>query len=101
MALPSWPKPAAFPLGSIRMVIPHQFELWGVIAPAAGGMGEMLALFETHVPADRWPCLTGSQLWNSLAEWWPSQRCTRTTLRPSANNREATRLLRQHRLAYY
>jgi RES domain-containing protein len=46
--------------------IAHQLELWGVIAPAAGGMGETLALFETYVPAERWPRLTSSQMWNSL-----------------------------------
>ncbi len=46
--------------------IAHQLELWGIIAPAASGMGETLALFQTHIPADRWPRLTGSQMWNSL-----------------------------------
>ncbi len=46
--------------------IAHQLELWGVIAPAAGGMGETLALFETHVPVDRWPRLTDSAMWDSL-----------------------------------
>jgi RES domain len=46
--------------------IAHQLELWGVIAPAAGRIGETLALFGTHVPADRWPHLTGSAMWNSL-----------------------------------
>jgi RES domain-containing protein len=46
--------------------VAHQLELWGIIAPAAGGIGETLALFETYVPIDRWPRLTASAMWNSL-----------------------------------
>lgn len=44
----------------------HQLELWGIIAPAATGLGETLALFEMHVPADRWPTLTASEMWQQL-----------------------------------
>jgi len=44
----------------------HQLELWGIIAPAATGLGETLALFETHVPPDRWPILTASEIWPQL-----------------------------------
>jgi hypothetical protein len=46
--------------------IAHQLELWGIIAPAASRMGETLSLFATHVPADRWPCLTSSSMWATL-----------------------------------
>jgi RES domain-containing protein len=46
--------------------VAHQLELWGVIAPAAGGMGETLALFQAHVPVDRWPRLVESSIWSTL-----------------------------------
>lgn len=44
----------------------HQLELHGIIAPAATGLGETLALFETHVPADQWPVLTATEMWSQL-----------------------------------
>jgi hypothetical protein len=46
--------------------IAHQLELWGIIAPSASRMGETLSLFDTHVPADRWPRLTTSDMWATL-----------------------------------
>lgn len=46
--------------------VAHQLELWGVIAPAATGLGETLALFEAHVPSDRWPMIVDSAMWTRL-----------------------------------
>jgi hypothetical protein len=45
------------PFGAATAIVTHQ---------TAGGMDETLALFETHVPAHRWPRLSGSEVWNSL-----------------------------------
>lgn len=38
----------------------------GVIAPAAGGLGETLAVFEDRLPDDEQPVLVGQQTWESL-----------------------------------
>jgi RES domain-containing protein len=44
----------------------HQLELHGVIAPAATGLGETLALFEHHLPESELPRFRGEQMWASL-----------------------------------
>lgn len=44
----------------------HQLELHGIIAPAATGMGETLALFERRLPADEQPVLINTLTWNGL-----------------------------------
>lgn len=46
--------------------VAHQLELHGIIAPAATGLGESLALFERHLPADELPTLVGHALWDGL-----------------------------------
>jgi RES domain len=44
----------------------HQLGLHGVIAPAATHLGETLALFELHLPADELPELVRDELWPHL-----------------------------------
>lgn len=44
----------------------HQLELHGIIAPAATGMGETLALFERRLPADEQPVLLNTLTWEGL-----------------------------------
>jgi RES domain-containing protein len=44
----------------------HQLGLHGVIAPAATGLGETLALFERTLPAEEIPVLTGERMWETL-----------------------------------
>ena len=44
----------------------HQLGLHGVIAPAATGLGETLALFERHLPAIEIPILHREQVWEHL-----------------------------------
>jgi RES domain-containing protein len=44
----------------------HQLSLHGVIAPAATGLGETLALFESHLPEEELPTLIESTIWESL-----------------------------------
>jgi hypothetical protein len=44
----------------------HQLELHGIIAPAATGVGETLAIFERHLPAAEQPVLLGVRTWESL-----------------------------------
>jgi len=44
----------------------HQLGLAGILAPAATGLGETLALFALNVEARRWPVITGTQLWHGL-----------------------------------
>jgi RES domain-containing protein len=44
----------------------HQLELHGVLAPAATGLGETLALFERHVPVSEMPLLVDERLWERL-----------------------------------
>jgi RES domain-containing protein len=41
----------------------HQLGLHGIIAPAATGIGETLALFERHLPADEHPTLVNEEVW--------------------------------------
>jgi RES domain-containing protein len=41
----------------------HQLGLHGIIAPAATGIGETLALFERHLPASEQPILVSEELW--------------------------------------
>jgi RES domain-containing protein len=44
----------------------HQLELHGIIAPAATGLGETLALFEQHLPVDEYPTVIGQAIWDQL-----------------------------------
>jgi RES domain-containing protein len=44
----------------------HQLELHGVIAPAATGLGETLALFERHIAGVELPVLLDEWLWDKL-----------------------------------
>jgi hypothetical protein len=46
--------------------VAHQLGLHGVIAPAATGIGETLALFEQHLPAAELPTLITRQAWDRL-----------------------------------
>ncbi|MEJ7784888.1 MAG: RES domain-containing protein [Solirubrobacteraceae bacterium] len=44
----------------------HQLGLYGIIAPAATGMGETLALFEERLPQEHWPVLQDTTRWEHL-----------------------------------
>lgn len=44
----------------------HQLGLHGVVAPAATGLGETLALFERHLPANEQPVLLREERWDGL-----------------------------------
>jgi RES domain-containing protein len=44
----------------------HQLGLHGIIAPAATGLGETLALFERHLPAEEQPVLVEEERWEHL-----------------------------------
>jgi len=44
----------------------HQLGLHGIIAPAATGLGETLALFERHLPAEEQPVLLEEERWEQL-----------------------------------
>lgn len=44
----------------------HQLGLHGIIAPAATGLGETLALFEQYLPAAELPRLIGEEIWDRL-----------------------------------
>ncbi|MGH3374878.1 MAG: RES family NAD+ phosphorylase [Actinoallomurus sp.] len=44
----------------------HQLSLHGLIAPAATGVGETLALFEAHLPPSELPVLVGEEAWEGL-----------------------------------
>lgn len=46
----------------------HQLELHGIIAPAATGMGETLALFERRLPAAEQPVLLDTLTWEGLPQ---------------------------------
>lgn len=47
--------------------VAHQLGLHGIIAPAATGLGETLALFERNLPADELPVQEGAaELWDRL-----------------------------------
>jgi hypothetical protein len=46
--------------------VAHQLELHGIIAPAATGLGETLALFEQHLTADELPRLVAQEIWDGL-----------------------------------
>lgn len=46
--------------------VAHQLGLHGIIAPAATGLGETLALFEQHLPANEMPVLVADELWETL-----------------------------------
>ncbi len=44
----------------------YELGLHGVIAPAAGGLGETLAIFEDQLPESERPSLVDEQTWESL-----------------------------------
>ncbi len=44
----------------------HQLELHGILAPAATGIGETLAIFERRLPAEEQPELIGATTWDGL-----------------------------------
>jgi hypothetical protein len=55
----------------------HQLGLHGVIAPAATGLGETLALFERRLPAKEQPQLVDEVVWEHLPRDPRQQRVTR------------------------
>lgn len=44
----------------------HQLGLAGIIAPAATGLGETLAIFPTNLPVEKWPTVTARDIWRGL-----------------------------------
>lgn len=46
----------------------HQLGLHGLIAPAATGLGETLAVFELHLPTDEQPTLLAEEEWLHLPD---------------------------------
>jgi RES domain-containing protein len=44
----------------------HQLGLHGIIAPAATGLGETLAVFERRLPAAEQPVLVAEEMWETL-----------------------------------
>jgi hypothetical protein len=44
----------------------HQLGLHGILAPAATGLGETLALFERHLPENELPVLREVDQWEQL-----------------------------------
>jgi hypothetical protein len=43
--------------------VAHQLGIHGIIAPAATGLGETLAVFELHLPLDEQPTLQAEEEW--------------------------------------
>jgi hypothetical protein len=59
----------------------HQLELHGILAPAATGVGETLALFERRLPAEEQPELIDLATWDGLpADPRPGRSRLDTTL---------------------
>jgi hypothetical protein len=48
--------------------VAHQLGLHGVLAPAATGIGDTLALFEQHLPAGELPTLIDDEVWDGLPD---------------------------------
>ncbi|UNX53436.1 RES family NAD+ phosphorylase [Georgenia sp. TF02-10] len=44
----------------------YRMQLHGIIAPSAGGLGETLALFEDHLPANELPVVLRRETWARL-----------------------------------
>lgn len=44
----------------------HQLRRNGVLAPAATGRGETLALFSANLPAAHWPTVVATDIWHGL-----------------------------------
>lgn len=57
--------------------VAHQLGPHGVLAPSASGLGETLALFEQHLPAEELPRLAGEEVWNVLPADPPRLRLVR------------------------
>ena len=66
----------------------HQLELHGIIAPAATGMGETLALFERKLPASEQPVLLDVLHWEELP---PDPRLDDSTTADAQSSGEANR----------
>lgn len=47
-------------------VAAHQLGLHGILAPAATGLGQTLAVFERRLPAEEQPRLLTDEIWDSL-----------------------------------
>jgi RES domain-containing protein len=56
------PHPACQRIGQAA----HQLGRHGIIAPAATGLGETLALFERHLPEAELPVLVATETWHEL-----------------------------------
>lgn len=46
--------------------VAHQLELHGIIAPAATGLGETVAIFERRLPAEEQPTIESELVWDEL-----------------------------------
>jgi RES domain-containing protein len=44
----------------------HQLGLHGILAPAATGLGETLAMFEEHLTPEELPRLISDEIWEAL-----------------------------------
>ena len=44
----------------------HQLGLNGILAPAATGLGETLALYPENLPVEDWPVVTDTDIWHQL-----------------------------------
>jgi RES domain-containing protein len=44
----------------------HQLGLHGIIAPAATGLGETLAVYDEHLAPEQLPRIVGEEVWQSL-----------------------------------
>ena len=64
----------------------HQLGLHGILAPAAGGQGETLALFEAHLPPNEQPTILDETLWSKLP---PDPRKLRDVSNELEGGREA------------
>lgn len=67
----------------------HQLELHGILAPAATGVGETLALFERRLPAEEQPALIGFTTWDGLPTDPRSQRSRFGTTQDGASEETA------------
>ncbi|MBS1861218.1 MAG: RES family NAD+ phosphorylase [Actinobacteria bacterium] len=65
----------------------HQLEMHGIIAPAATGLGETLAIFERHLPADEQPAVLGEETWDGL----PADPRTEAEAKPRGSEQERSK----------
>jgi RES domain len=64
--------------------VAHQLNLHGIIAPAATGLGETLAVFELHLPAAEQPTLLSEEEWLHLPQDPRALRSAESEDTPSA-----------------